>query len=125
MRMTCEEWFAQLRRELAEITTEVEREGPVAEYECLRGWYADHSSEYGWTSVHDDPPGLPEELEGRVIVVEMGPPDKYGPDLEVRRVVEVLERTPDRVVVRETKASAWCPDWAMAENEEPPGGDDS
>ena len=76
---------------------------PVAKYECLRGWHAAHLSEYGWTSVHDDPRGLPEALEGRLIVVEMGPPGKYGPDLDVTKVVEVLERTPDRVVVRDMK----------------------
>lgn len=104
-RRTCEEWFAQLRRSLAEITTKAEREHPVAEYECLRGWYAEHSSEYGWTSVHNDPQGLPEDLEGRLIVVEVGPPDKYGPDLNVTKVVEVLERTPARVVVRDTEPS--------------------
>ena len=75
----------------------------MAEYECLRGWYADHSSEYGWTSVHDDPRGLPKALEGRLIVVELGPPGEFGTRLEVTKVEEVLERKPDRVVVRDTK----------------------
>ena len=76
---------------------------PVAKYECFWGWYAEHSSEYGWTSVHDDARGLPEALEGLLIVVEMGPPGKYGPDLGLEKVEEVLERTPDRAIVRGTK----------------------
>ena len=77
---------------------------PVAKYECLRGWYAEHSCEYGWTSVHDDPRGLPEALEARLIVVEEGwRPGDSSPLLVVRKVLEVLERTPERVVVRDTK----------------------
>ena len=78
-------------------------EETVAEYECLRGWYADHSIKYGgWTSVHYDPSGLPEDLADRLLVVEVGPPSQYGPDLLLTKVVEVVERTVDRVVVRDT-----------------------
>ena len=77
------------------------------------GWWAAHFSEYGgWTAVHDDPPGLPEDLVGRVIVVELGPPGKYGPMLDFTKVVEVLERTADRVVVREEKPP-WCKPWPV------------
>lgn len=76
----------------------------VAEYECLRGWWGGHFSEYGgWVAVHDDPAGLPEDLADRLIVVEWFPPSRYGPNLHFRKVVEVLERTADRVIVRDTK----------------------
>ena len=77
----------------------------MGNYECLRGWWAEHSSDHGWTSVHDDPGGLPDDLVGRVIVVEVGPPSEYGADHEVTKVVEVLERTSERVVVRDGKLS--------------------
>ena len=73
----------------------------MAKYECLRGWWADHHSKHGWTAVHGDPEGLPDDLVGRVIVVELGPPTKFGPMLGIYEVVEVLERTCDRVVVRD------------------------
>ncbi|MDE0354718.1 MAG: hypothetical protein OXK20_03550 [Deltaproteobacteria bacterium] len=88
-------WVMDTLREA--LAVELEDFARIEDY-VLPGWIPWALEDGSWGAAHHDPASLPAILKGRRIVVTTKKPRRKW----TMRIVEVLERTPDVVVVRDT-----------------------
>ena len=115
MGRSCEEWFARLRRSLSDETgggsrppARGSRVGNGGEVPAVEPDGRENDDD-SWGAVHDAPQLLPGALVGRRIVISAKGREGRA---WTAKVLVVLERTSDRVVVRDTK-----PPWVKSPGE--------